>query len=123
MGFFFCLGKRLGPNNALPLPLPAGCQKVKSHQLVPGDTLVLTEGKSFLPCDAVLISGRCIVNESMLTGTHHAVLLLSLLFLAITAMPRAPLYQALCTKHFHVSQVRQTQGRGNRQNLPAEQTA
>uniref|UniRef100_A0A7M4F4N5 Cation-transporting ATPase n=1 Tax=Crocodylus porosus TaxID=8502 RepID=A0A7M4F4N5_CROPO len=45
-----------------------GCQKVKSHQLVPGDTLVLTEGKSFLPCDAVLISGRCIVNESMLTG-------------------------------------------------------
>uniref|UniRef100_A0A8C3K5W0 Cation-transporting ATPase n=1 Tax=Calidris pygmaea TaxID=425635 RepID=A0A8C3K5W0_9CHAR len=45
-----------------------GFQELESHHLVPGDTLVLKEGKTLLPCDAILISGQCIVNESMLTG-------------------------------------------------------
>ncbi|KFV42749.1 putative cation-transporting ATPase 13A4, partial [Gavia stellata] len=46
-----------------------GCfQELESHHLVPGDMLVLKEGKTLLPCDAILISGQCIVNESMLTG-------------------------------------------------------
>ncbi|NWS13736.1 AT134 ATPase, partial [Pachyramphus minor] len=45
-----------------------GFQEMESHRLVPGDMLVLKEGKTLLPCDAILISGRCIVNESMLTG-------------------------------------------------------
>lgn len=48
---------------------PAGFQELESHHLVPGDLLVLKEGKALLPCDAILISGQCIVNESMLTGT------------------------------------------------------
>ncbi|KAM9613608.1 putative cation-transporting ATPase 13A4 isoform 8-T9 [Morphnus guianensis] len=43
-------------------------QELESHHLVPGDMLVLKEGKTLLPCDAILISGQCIVNESMLTG-------------------------------------------------------
>ncbi|XP_071898310.1 probable cation-transporting ATPase 13A4 isoform X3 [Anas platyrhynchos] len=45
-----------------------GFQELESHHLVPGDLLVLKEGKALLPCDAILISGQCIVNESMLTG-------------------------------------------------------
>lgn len=48
---------------------PTGFQELESHHLVPGDMMVLKEGKALLPCDAILISGQCIVNESMLTGT------------------------------------------------------
>uniref|UniRef100_A0A8C9EVX5 Cation-transporting ATPase n=1 Tax=Pavo cristatus TaxID=9049 RepID=A0A8C9EVX5_PAVCR len=46
-----------------------GFQELESRHLVPGDMMVLKEGKALLPCDAILISGQCIVNESMLTGT------------------------------------------------------
>ncbi|KAJ7410497.1 hypothetical protein WISP_107967 [Willisornis vidua] len=45
-----------------------GFQEMESHHLVPGDMLVLKEGKTLLPCDGILISGQCTVNESMLTG-------------------------------------------------------
>ncbi|NXB00304.1 AT134 ATPase, partial [Cnemophilus loriae] len=45
-----------------------GFQELESHHLVPGDMLVLKEGKTLLPCDAILVSGQCTVNESMLTG-------------------------------------------------------
>ncbi|KAM8953694.1 putative cation-transporting ATPase 13A4 [Pelodytes ibericus] len=43
-------------------------KETESQHLVPGDLIVLTGRKLFLPCDAILISGGCIVNESMLTG-------------------------------------------------------
>ncbi|XP_029436037.1 probable cation-transporting ATPase 13A3 isoform X2 [Rhinatrema bivittatum] len=39
-----------------------------STDLVPGDVIVVPANGMLLPCDAVLISGTCIVNESMLTG-------------------------------------------------------
>ncbi|KGL73568.1 putative cation-transporting ATPase 13A4, partial [Tinamus guttatus] len=45
-----------------------GFKELESCLLVPGDMLVLKEGRALLPCDAILISGQCIVNESMLTG-------------------------------------------------------
>ncbi|XP_068809784.1 probable cation-transporting ATPase 13A4 isoform X3 [Struthio camelus] len=45
-----------------------GFQELESNLLVPGDMLVFKEGRTLLPCDAILISGQCIVNESMLTG-------------------------------------------------------
>ncbi|KAI1235872.1 hypothetical protein IHE44_0001963 [Lamprotornis superbus] len=45
-----------------------GFQDLESHHLVPGDMLILKEGKTLLPCDAILVSGQCTVNESMLTG-------------------------------------------------------
>ncbi|NWH31177.1 AT134 ATPase, partial [Chloropsis hardwickii] len=45
-----------------------GLQELESHHLVPGDMLILKEGKTLLPCDAILVSGQCTVNESMLTG-------------------------------------------------------
>jgi len=40
---------------------------ISSTELVPGD-VVLVPNKCLLPCDLVLLSGQCIVNESMLTG-------------------------------------------------------
>jgi P-type E1-E2 ATPase len=43
---------------------------VGSDQLVPGDLLNLSTkaGGTMLHCDAVLLGGTAIVNESMLTG-------------------------------------------------------
>ncbi|XP_075056987.1 putative cation-transporting ATPase 13A4 [Mixophyes fleayi] len=43
-------------------------KEIKSKYLVPGDVIILPEKKCNLPCDAILISGGCVVNESMLTG-------------------------------------------------------
>ncbi|XP_040205463.1 probable cation-transporting ATPase 13A4 isoform X1 [Rana temporaria] len=43
-------------------------KEIESHCLVPGDVIVLTGKRQFLPCDAILLNGGCIVNESMLTG-------------------------------------------------------
>uniref|UniRef100_A0A8C9K3Q1 ATPase 13A3 n=1 Tax=Panthera tigris altaica TaxID=74533 RepID=A0A8C9K3Q1_PANTA len=39
-----------------------------STDLVPGDVMVIPLNGTVMPCDAVLINGTCIVNESMLTG-------------------------------------------------------
>ena len=42
---------------------------VNSSELVPGDVYEVTDPSlSLLPCDSLLLSGDCIVNESMLTG-------------------------------------------------------
>ncbi|KAG5847496.1 hypothetical protein ANANG_G00126670 [Anguilla anguilla] len=43
-------------------------EEALSTDLVPGDILVIPTNGIIMPCDAVLISGTCIVNESMLTG-------------------------------------------------------
>ena len=45
-----------------------GIVKEMEHKLVPGDVLVIPRVGCTMTCDAVLISGTCIVNESMLTG-------------------------------------------------------
>lgn len=39
-----------------------------SSELVPGDCLVLPEEGGLMPCDAALVAGECMVNESSLTG-------------------------------------------------------
>ncbi|XP_056398088.1 polyamine-transporting ATPase 13A2 isoform X2 [Hyla sarda] len=41
---------------------------VNSTDLVPGDCILLPPEGMLMPCDAVLLSGECMVNESMLTG-------------------------------------------------------
>ncbi|XP_060531702.1 polyamine-transporting ATPase 13A3-like isoform X5 [Cylas formicarius] len=41
---------------------------IDPEKLVPGDLIVLPVGDYVMPCDAVLITGECIVNESVLTG-------------------------------------------------------
>ncbi|KAJ8021861.1 putative cation-transporting ATPase 13A3 [Holothuria leucospilota] len=41
---------------------------VHEAEVVPGDIIILPSNPCTLPCDAVLIEGTCVVNESMLTG-------------------------------------------------------
>lgn len=41
---------------------------VPAEHLVPGDILVIPSHGCLMPCDAVLLTGNCILNESMLTG-------------------------------------------------------
>ncbi|CAH1993211.1 unnamed protein product [Acanthoscelides obtectus] len=42
--------------------------KIEPVDLVPGDLIVLPPANFILPCDVVLLTGQCIVNESVLTG-------------------------------------------------------
>lgn len=41
---------------------------IDSKNLVPGELLVIPRSGCIMPCDAVLLTGNCIVNESVLTG-------------------------------------------------------
>lgn len=41
--------------------------EVNSIELAPGDVIEIPSN-TFMPCDIALLSGSCIVNESMLTG-------------------------------------------------------
>ncbi|KAG7195472.1 uncharacterized protein KQ657_003234 [Scheffersomyces spartinae] len=43
-------------------------KQIDSHDLVPGDVFEVDPTLAVLPCDAILINGECVVNESMLTG-------------------------------------------------------
>ncbi|PVD35316.1 hypothetical protein C0Q70_02276 [Pomacea canaliculata] len=42
--------------------------EIQSEDLVPGDVIEIPRRGCMMQCDCVLISGNCIVNESMLTG-------------------------------------------------------
>jgi cation-transporting ATPase 13A3/4/5 len=42
--------------------------ELATTQLVPGDVIIIPPHGCDMHCDAVLLSGTCIVNESMLTG-------------------------------------------------------
>ena len=45
---------------------------VSSHRLVPGDIIVLRQGKAV--CDMIILQGSCLVMESMLSGeVSHSV--------------------------------------------------
>ena len=43
-------------------------ENIYAVRLVPGDVIVIPPTGCLVPCDAVLLSGTCIVNESVLTG-------------------------------------------------------
>ena len=45
----------------------ASLRTVSSDELVPGDVIVVPDN-CLMPCDMLLLTGSCIVNESMLTG-------------------------------------------------------
>lgn len=44
------------------------CLNIDPEELVPGDLIVLPAADYIMPCDAVLLTGQSIVNESVLTG-------------------------------------------------------
>jgi P-type E1-E2 ATPase len=45
-------------------------EEMPTTQLVPGDVIIIPPHGCEMHCDAVLLSGTCIVNESMLTGSY-----------------------------------------------------
>ncbi|XP_077168566.1 polyamine-transporting ATPase 13A2 isoform X2 [Paroedura picta] len=47
---------------------------MNSSDLVPGDCLVVPADGMFVPCDVVLLTGECMVNESLLTGESTPVM-------------------------------------------------
>ncbi|NWY68292.1 AT132 ATPase, partial [Erithacus rubecula] len=47
---------------------------VSSAELVPGDCIHLPAAGALLPCDAALLTGECMVNESLLTGESVSVM-------------------------------------------------
>ncbi|XP_063173682.1 polyamine-transporting ATPase 13A2 [Candoia aspera] len=47
---------------------------VSSTDLVPGDVLVVSPEGMLVPCDAAVLNGECVVNESLLTGESTPVL-------------------------------------------------
>jgi cation-transporting ATPase 13A3/4/5 len=52
-------------------------QYISSKQLVPGDVFEM-RSRATVPCDALLLSGSCLVNEMMLTGESIPVIKSSL---------------------------------------------
>ncbi|XP_052127712.1 polyamine-transporting ATPase 13A3 isoform X3 [Frankliniella occidentalis] len=44
------------------------CEEVAASCLVPGDVILVPSDGCVMPCDAMMLAGTCIVNESMLTG-------------------------------------------------------
>ncbi|KAM7410928.1 hypothetical protein PAMA_021072 [Pampus argenteus] len=49
-------------------------ERVSSVELVPGDCIIIPQEGMLLPCDAAVLAGECLVNESMLTGESVPVL-------------------------------------------------
>ena len=54
----------------VPIVHAGWVRAIASYKLVPGDVIVLPEGR--VPCDMVMLRGNCLVEESMLSGevTH-----------------------------------------------------
>lgn len=48
--------------------LTTDIEQAMSTELMPGDVIAIPANGMIMPCDAVLVRGTCIVNESMLTG-------------------------------------------------------
>ena len=61
MALYSCMVKVMRSGNENELT------EVDSSDLVPGDVIEIPEMTS-MPCDLALLTGSCIVNESMLTG-------------------------------------------------------
>ncbi|XP_066922539.1 polyamine-transporting ATPase 13A3-like isoform X1 [Clytia hemisphaerica] len=100
--------------------LDANGQEISIHSkdLVPGDILVIPKEGCMLLCDATLISGTAIVNESMLTGESVPVTKTSLN--KPLSKEESPIYNSLRFKRntlFCGTQVLQTRYFGNEKVL------
>ncbi|KAG8581501.1 hypothetical protein GDO81_007692 [Engystomops pustulosus] len=65
------LHKMVSSNNIIKVAVlgkDGDIQELESQYLVPGDVIVLTGRRIYLPCDSLLLTGSCVVNEGMLTG-------------------------------------------------------
>ena len=62
-------------------------EEISSSQVVPGDVIIIPTHGCIMSCDAALVSGNCIVNESMLTGELFPVLLLLLVIWQSPGLP------------------------------------
>lgn len=71
----------------------AEIEQAMSTELVPGDVIAVPSNGMVVPCDAVLVQGTCIVNESMLTGCTPLSPLLSGLFLLCFRVRTTPNHQ------------------------------
>ena len=59
----------IAKSGEVTIMLPDGqTEEVNSLDLVPGDILLVPKNGGVMHCDAVLVSGTAILNESMLTG-------------------------------------------------------
>lgn len=66
MANYTCSVRVMRGTNGLPAT-EADLKEINSSELVPGDVIEIPENTA-MPCDLVLLTGSCIVNESMLTG-------------------------------------------------------
>uniref|UniRef100_A0A8C7NPA4 ATPase cation transporting 13A2 n=1 Tax=Oncorhynchus mykiss TaxID=8022 RepID=A0A8C7NPA4_ONCMY len=55
-------------HESFQINLPIEEDSLSSVELVPGDCVLIPQEGLLLPCDAALLAGECMVNESMLTG-------------------------------------------------------
>ena len=60
-----------------------------NYDLVPGDIIEIPANGCTMLCDAVLLTGNCIVNEAMLTGkpSTHSGMLMSIPQCSISEFP------------------------------------
>lgn len=52
--------------------------EIHSDDLVPGDIIEIPRRGCVMQCDAVLLTGNCIVNESMLTGGYRCIVYINM---------------------------------------------
>lgn len=73
MFVFFGMGSVSRAGSSPPLnPDRISGRSVSSQELVPGDVFEFSDPSlNQVPCDCILLSGDCIVNESMLTGMSN----------------------------------------------------
>ena len=57
--------------------------ELMSSELVPGDVIIIPAGGCVMSCDAVLLLGTAIVDESMLTGESSSLLMMMMMLLLL----------------------------------------
>jgi len=57
--------------NAIVVNEKGETKEVSARDLVIGDIIEIPTNGYTMNCDAVLLSGNCIIDESMLTGTFY----------------------------------------------------